>query len=99
MTITHRLRRAAAVATTALAIGLGAFATAPAQASSSATPLTAVTGPAAVATHGTVTPNDAILCDYIRENGTDIGLCSTGFYYDGGHPYRWPVTYLWAYAA
>lgn len=98
MTITLCARRVASLGAAALAVGFGAFAAAPAQAHS-ATPLAPATTSTAPPTHSTasgktssVIPN--VLCDTIVSNGNLIALCSVGFYYDGGDPYRWPVTHL-----
>ena len=93
MTISLKIRRTAAIATTALALALGAFAATPAQAHSAA-PLVPAAANAALSPHGTVSSAPHILCDTIVSRGTTIALCSTGTYYDGGHPYRWPITHL-----
>jgi len=89
-----------AISALAVALGFGALAAAPAQAQST-TSLTAAVGHTAAAASSTVTSNatPAIVCDYIDSRGVAIPLCSTGNFYDGGAPYRWPVTYVWNYAA
>jgi hypothetical protein len=88
MRISLNIRRITALAAAALALGLGAFLAAPAQAAGAA-PLTAATQKASA-----VPPADSIVCDTIVSRGNTIALCSTGTYYDGGNPYRWPVTQL-----
>jgi hypothetical protein len=100
MTMPLKIRPALALTATALTVGLGAFAAAPAQAQSTA-PLTPIAGHAAVSAPSALTLHaDAdILCDDIDSRGKDLGLCSPGTFHDGGDPYRWPVTYIWVYAA
>jgi hypothetical protein len=104
MSVSRKIRPLLAISALAVALGFGALAAAPAQAQTN-TRLTAAIGHTAAAAPGTaaatahVTFNVNIVCDYIDTRGTDIGLCSTGTYYDGGNPYRWPVTYVWNYAS
>jgi len=61
----------------------------------------------AVSAHGTAVAKAAATtsitpalsaCDVVYWRDTSSDLCATGTYYDGGAPYRWPVTTLDLYA-
>jgi hypothetical protein len=57
---------------------------------------TIVSGHASIVSgHGTIsaaTPNVDGPCDIIDSRGQNISLCHVGTFFDGGNPYRWPVT-------